>query len=191
LLHETLTRDGRTVRLRLAVESDAADLIQAVDAVAREGAYFLRSRFEIDVEKERAFIAAARERGDLMLVAVVGGRLVGWVTLFRGRAEFLQHVGELGMGVIQGYRGLGIGAALMDHTLRWAAGQGFEKINLGVRATNQRARALYRKFGFVEEGHKVRQIKDLEGRYDDDIEMAYFVAPSQSSSRVAGDRQEA
>jgi len=189
MLHETLTGDGRAVRLRLAVEGDAAELIQAVDAVAREGAYFLRSRFEVDVEKERAFIASARDRGDLMLVAEIEERIVGWVTLFRGRAEFMQHVGELGMGVIRGYRGLGIGAALMEQTLRWAAGQGFEKVNLGVRASNQRARALYRKFGFVEEGYKVQQIKDLEGRYDDDIEMAYFVAASPSSSRVAGKRQ--
>ena len=189
MLHEMLTRDGRTMRLRPAVEADAAELIQAVDAVAREGVYFLRSRFEIDVDKERAFIATATERGDLMLVAEIEGRLVGWVTLFRGRAEFLQHVGELGMGVIQGYRGLGIGAALMVQSLRWAAGQGFEKVNLGVRASNERARALYRKFGFVEEGHKVRQIKDLEGRYDDDIEMAYFVDCSRSSPHPAGDRQ--
>lgn len=172
---EVVIKDGRTVRLRPAVEEDAAQLVQAIDGVAREGLYFLRSHFDVDVEKERVSIAEAREKGNLMLVALLDGKLVGWVTLFRGRAEFLHHTTELGMGVIRGFRGVGIGPALMDYALTWAAQQGFEKVNLGVRAGNERARALYRKFGFVEEGYRVREIKDLEGSYDDTVEMAYFV----------------
>jgi ribosomal protein S18 acetylase RimI-like enzyme len=177
-----VTKDGRTGRLRPATENDAEALIQAVDSVAREMVYFLRSRFELDVEKERIFIAEAAERGNLMLLAELDGRIVGWVTLFRARAEFLQHTAELGMGVLGGYRGIGIGTALMEHALKWAREQSFEKINLGVRASNERARALYRKFGFVEEGYRVQEIKDLEGRYDDSVEMAVFVVPGPSSN---------
>jgi len=170
-----VTRDGQTVWLRPAIEEDAADFIQAVDSVAREEAYFIRSRFEKEVSQERAFIAGAKERGDLLLVAMVDGRLVGWVTLFRGRVEFLRHTTELGMGVIQGFRGVGIGTGLMDYALKWSAEHGIEKVNLGVRASNGQARVLYRKFGFVEEGRRVHEIKDLHDRYDDNIEMAYFV----------------
>jgi RimJ/RimL family protein N-acetyltransferase len=179
LLQEIVIKDGRTIRLRPAVEEDAAQLVQAIDSVAREGLYFLRSRFDVDLEKEQVFIAEAREKGNLMLAALLEGKLVGWVTLFRGRAEFTQHTAELGMGVIQGLRGIGIGTALMDYALRWAAQQGFEKVNLGVRAGNERARVLYRKFGFVEEGCRVRDIKDLEGYYYDTVEMAYFVPQHQ------------
>jgi ribosomal protein S18 acetylase RimI-like enzyme len=183
LLEKVVIKDGRTIQLRPAAEEDAAQLVRAVDSVAREGLYFLRSRFDVDLEKERTSIAEAREKGNLQLLALLDGKLVGWVTLFRGRAEFLQHTTELGMGVIQGFRGIGIGAALMDYALKWAAQQGFEKVNLGVRAGNERARALYRKFGFVEEGYRVREIKDLEGCYHDTVEMAYFVpqAPPQGA----------
>lgn len=177
MLQNIIARDGRTVQLRQAIEEDAADLIRAVNSVAREGAYFLRSRFEIDEDKERAFIAAAIEQGDLMLIALAEGRLVGWVTIFRARPEFMRHTAELGMGVVRGYRGIGIGTALMDSALQWAGHQGLEKVNLGVRAGNKRARALYRKFGFVKEGHRVREIKDRQGRYEDSVEMAYFVSP--------------
>jgi ribosomal protein S18 acetylase RimI-like enzyme len=175
MLQEVVIKDDRVIRLRPATEGDAAQLVQAVDSVAREGLYFLRSRFDVDVEKERTSIIENREKGNLMLVAVLDGKLVGWLSMFRGRAEFLHHTAELGMGVIQGFRGIGIGAALMDYALRWAAEHRFEKINLGVRASNERARALYRKFGFVEEGYRVREIKDLEDRYHDSVEMAYFV----------------
>jgi ribosomal protein S18 acetylase RimI-like enzyme len=174
--HKFVTKDGRTGRLRPATEDDAEALIQAVDGVARELVYFLRSRFELDVEKERIFIAEAAERGNLMLMAELDGRIVGWLTLFRARAEFLQHTAELGMGVLRGYRGTGIGTALMKHALEWASKRNFEKVNLGVRASNERARALYRKFGFAEEGYRVREIKDLDGHYDASVEMAIFVS---------------
>ncbi len=172
---EFLTKDGRSVYLRQVVEDDAQVFITAVDSVAREQVYFLRSRFDIDVEKEKAFIAQAAGDGNLLLAAILDGELVGWVTLLRAKQEFLRHTGDLGMGVLRGYRGIGVGSALMAYALEWAAEHGFEKVNLGVRAGNLRAQALYHKFGFVQEGRRVRQIKDLDGCYDDDIDMAYHV----------------
>jgi ribosomal protein S18 acetylase RimI-like enzyme len=157
--------------------------------VAREGAYFLRSRFEMDVQKEEAFIANVAEQGHLFLVALLAGKLVGWVTLFRSRAEFMRHTAELGVGVVRGFRGIGIGTALMSYALKWAAEQGIEKVNLGVRVSNERAIALYRKFGFVEEGYKVREVKDHQGRYDNNLVMAYFVpqiAPPPAEGIIGG-----
>lgn len=175
-----VTQGGQTVWLRPAIEDDAAELIRGMDSVAAEGKYFLRSRVERDVETERAFIARTRERGDLILVAVVQGRPVGWLNLFRGQPEFLRHTAVLGMGVIKDFRGQGIGSALLDSGLKWAAEQGIEKVNLGVRASNRRARAIYYRFGFVEEGVLVREIRDQHGRYDDKVEMAYFVPPASA-----------
>jgi RimJ/RimL family protein N-acetyltransferase len=163
------------VRLRPATEEDAEAIIQAVDSVARERAYFLRSRFEQDVVAERAFITKTAEQGNLFLLAELDGTLVGWVTLFRGGHEFRRHTAELGMGVLRAFRGLGIGTALLRYALEWAARHNVEKVNLGVRASNQRAQALYRKFGFVEEGRRVKEIKDPANEYDDSIEMAIFL----------------
>ena len=185
-----VTKDGRAVLLRPAIEEDASQLIQAVDSVAREGVFLPSFRFEMDEEKERAFIAGAIEREDLILMALLDGRLVGWVTLLRARAEFCRHTAELGMGVIQGYRQIGIGTALMDYALQWAAEQGIEKVNLGLRASNERARALYRKCGFIQEGYRVRDIKDTHDHYDDSVEMAYFV-PQAYPFPAEGTRGEA
>lgn len=183
--HRTVTKDGRTLWLRPAAQDDAQTIIQAVDSVAREGRYFLRSRFEMDVEKEQAHIRKATEQGNLFLLAVLDepdGQLVGWVTLFRAQQEFRQHNAELGMGVLRGYRGIGVGAALMEVALHWAAEHDIEKVNLGVRASNTRAQTLYRKFGFVPEGRRLRDIKDLQGRYDDTVEMSVFAqAPEKET----------
>ena len=177
--------DGRSLRLRQAVEDDALGFIQAMDVIAREGLYFLRSRFEMDEQRQRALIAGVRDRGDLILLAVddVGeGRVAGWVSIFRARAEFMQHTAELGMGVVPGYRGIGLGTVLVDRSLRWAAGQKIEKVKLCVRAGNERARALYEKFGFVKEGRRVRDIKDQHGHYDDIVEMSFFVSGALPTS---------
>jgi ribosomal protein S18 acetylase RimI-like enzyme len=178
-----VTTDGRTGSIRPATEFDAEALIQAVDNVAREMTFFLRSRFEMDAEKERAFITQAHKNGNLILLATLEERLVAWLTMFRGQQEFRQHTAELGLGVIRGYRGLGIGTTLMEYARQWAAEQSLERINLGVRASNYRAQSLYRKFGFVQEGRRVREIKDTKGHYDDSIEMAYFVPASPSAQQ--------
>ena len=45
-----------------------------------------------------------------------------------------------------------------------------EKIELQVYASNRPARALYRKFGFAQEGRRIRARK-LDGKYDDVILM--------------------
>lgn len=177
MAEKVVIKDGRTVSLRRAVERDAPALVHAIDSVAREQKYLLRSRFEVSVEEERAIIARAKAQGNLILLALLDGELVGWLSLFRARHEFRRHTGQMGVSVVRGYRGMGIGTALMVYALDWAAGQGLEKINLGVRVSNERARALYRRFGFVEEGYRVREIKDLHGRYHDSVDMAHFVDP--------------
>jgi ribosomal protein S18 acetylase RimI-like enzyme len=172
----TQTRDARALILRIARPGDAAALIAATDAVARERRYFLRSRFQHDVEVEREFINLAHRSGNLVLVTTVDGVFAGWLTLQRQPQEFRRHVVELGMGVLIAYRGVGVGKALLGAALAWAARAKVEKIELSVRATNERARKLYEQAGFVSEGCRKRAIKDDLGAYDDLVLMARLLA---------------
>jgi RimJ/RimL family protein N-acetyltransferase len=48
------------------------------------------------------------------------------------------------------------------------------KIELLVRASNQRAIRLYAKLGFVEEGRFKRRVRVPDGSFVDDIAMAWF-----------------
>lgn len=54
----------------------------------------------------------------------------------------------------------GIAAKLLSHGLESACQEGAEKALLEVRAGNEAARALYRKFGFVEDGRRLHYYKD-------------------------------
>jgi putative acetyltransferase len=78
------------------------------------------------------------------------------------------------MFVVATHRGRGIGTALMSEAMRWAHEHAIERIELTVYPHNVAAIALYRRFGFLEEGRLVRHAKKSYG-YEDEILMATFL----------------
>jgi len=83
---------------------------------------------------------------DVMFLAEVDGAVIGWLSAKRGDDE-----AELGMGIVEEFRGQGIGSALMDAVIEWA---GSLTLVLRVFPHNERALALYRKYGFEERPDK-------------------------------------
>ncbi len=76
----------------------------------------------------------------------------------------------------EGWRGQGVGTALLSTLLVWAESHAtIEKIGLEVFATNRGAIPLYRKLGFVEEGWRIRDVKRGPGDYVDTLSMYRFV----------------
>jgi ribosomal protein S18 acetylase RimI-like enzyme len=85
------------------------------------------------------------------------------------------HVFRLTVVVHPGYLDRGIGAELMRDLLEWAEQTPrVGKIELLVRATNERAIRLYSKLGFVEEGRFRNRVRLQDGSFVDDIAMAWF-----------------
>ena len=54
----------------------------------------------------------------------------------------------------------------MELLIKEAKDRGVTKINLKVRADNQRAKGLYKKFGFVKEGYTTRMLKIGDEYFD-------------------------
>jgi putative acetyltransferase len=108
-------------------------------------------------------------------VAVAEGRLVGNIGIAR-EAGLDAHVATLGMSVDKEWRGRGVGSALLGEALRWARSVGVEKVSLTVYQHNTRAVALYRKFGFVDEGRLSGQSKKSYG-YEDEVIMSMWLTP--------------
>ena len=124
------------------------------------------------LDAARLFVTENIKRGVPQFVALEDGRVVGWCDTLPGDVKLgTAHIGRLGMGVIQSHRGQGLGRKLAEATLQRARDRGFEKIELGVFASNTVAIALYQKLGFVEEGRKLRGRK-YDGIYDDLVLMA-------------------
>ncbi len=101
------------------------------------------------------------------LVAEADGRAVGLVEVRRALPHpEVGHVGELGIAVHREYRGKGVGTRLLQEALSQARGR-FQVINLRVFSDNVRAKALYRKMGFVTVG-RVPKAVHRAGRYFDE-----------------------
>jgi RimJ/RimL family protein N-acetyltransferase len=101
------------------------------------------------------------------LVAVAGGDIIGEIRVEPTWMGF----GEIGMMVAADWRGRGVGSALVAAAIEWAPRQGLHKLALSVFPHNIAAIALYRKFGFVEEGRLVRHVRRADGQLWDLIEM--------------------
>jgi putative acetyltransferase len=128
-----------------------------------------------DAAAWRKRLEAAPEpgRGDIQLVAELDGRVVGSAGLYSAAPNLRRrHAMVLGVSVGREAQRQGVGSALigalLDYADRWA---GIIRIELTVWADNERAIALYRKFGFEVEG-RLRAYGLRDGRYDDALAMA-------------------
>ena len=94
-------------------------------------------------------------------VARDGGKVVAMASLMYGistaegglAASFEDFV------VLPGYRGKGIGSALLQHVIAEAKKAGVLRLMLLTDRQNKRAQGLYRKLGFVESTMKAMRLK--------------------------------
>jgi RimJ/RimL family protein N-acetyltransferase len=147
-------KDGRSAIIRRATPDDAAAITEFVNLVGAELQFTLRERATWTLEEERATLAAAVDPASAFFVAEIAGRLSGLLNVARGRWTKDFHAAEFGMSCRPDDRGVGLGTALLQAGMEWARSAGVRKLNLEVFATNERAIALYRKAGFVEEGRR-------------------------------------
>lgn len=149
------------MEIRRAREDDRLALARQFAAVAeeRDG---IATEPPVDVEER-----AARWDVEGTLVAVEEGELVGHIHVNVSRFGY----GEIGMAVANEWRSRGVGSALMDAAVERARELGLHKLALGVFPHNEAGIALYRKFGFTEEGRLVGHIRRQNGERWDVIQM--------------------
>jgi len=184
-------KDGRELVVREGRARDARAVRDLIAAVAAEPSIpLLTTPQAMTTERVRGYIAGARAGGlGLFLVGEIDGAIVGNIG---GRVldiEPSRHVFEIGMSVAASARDVGVGSALLDAALAWAAVAGYQKVVLSVFPHNERAISLYERHGFVHEGVRARQFV-REGHYLDEVLMARWLgsgddAPAPGASGPA------
>ena len=154
---------------------DIGSFAECVGSVIAERDY-LAWQAPFPIESTAQFVASNIRLRNPQFVADDGGVVVGWCDITRSTVPVLVHSGMLGMGMLQQYRGRGLGMRLMLATLAAAREACIERVDLAVFARNVRAAALYRQAGFREVGRRVRG-KKLGGDYDDEILMEVLLDP--------------
>jgi ribosomal protein S18 acetylase RimI-like enzyme len=142
----------------------------ALDSVAREGCYLAMLQAP-PFASTRRFVLDSLKGGAIHVVALVGDDVVGWCDLRPKATLALRHSAVLGMGVVREHRGQGLGSSMLATALEMGEAREFRRVELVVRADNETAIALYRRFGFVEEG-RCRQYLHLDGVSHDALLMA-------------------
>ena len=168
------------IKVRRAELRDA-EAIQATMAAPRAMAGTLQMPFPT-AEMWRKRIADIGA-DDYLLVAEVGGKVVGNLGLHAGGRARRRHAGAVGMSVRDDWQRRGVGTALMtvaiDIADNWL---NYRRLELTVYTDNVAAMALYRKFGFEIEGtHKDYAFRD--GRYVDAYTMARVRSAMPAATR--------
>jgi RimJ/RimL family protein N-acetyltransferase len=153
LRREGVSRSGRSWLIRpTRPDEDAPELVAIRDEVAAERELMAAVPGERTVLEESLALANLLSGGGLAVTLEVEGRIAGHLLAERRRGPYEQHRGDLSISIRSGYRGEGLGRALIDTAVDWARAVGLRKLSLGVFPGNTAAVALYRAAGFVEEG---------------------------------------
>jgi len=106
------------------------------------------------------------------LVAMHQDQVIGSASIEQFPRLRRSHAGSIGMGVAVAWQGRGIGSRLLAELLEIADNwMNLRRVELTVYTDNQPAIALYRKFGFVEEG-TLRDYAFRDGVFADVLSMA-------------------
>lgn len=144
------------IRIVEAMPADAKDIIEYCKIIGSETDNLMYGEEGIHqtVESEAKVLKEHMESDNrIFLVAKEGDRIVGTANYIGFTKERIRHRGELGITVLKSMWGRHIGTRLMEQIIEFAKKSAkSEIISLEVRSDNERAIALYKKFGFKKIG---------------------------------------
>jgi ribosomal protein S18 acetylase RimI-like enzyme len=112
-----------------------------------------------DERKAREIALDCAEQPDGVFVAEADGAVVGYVTT---RLDRFAGIGRIpNLAVDEGYRGQGVGAALIRHALEWMRRHGMAVAKIETLEQNPRGQALYPKLGFREVARQIHYAMPL------------------------------
>ena len=143
------------ITYRAARPSDAAQLLSFLKAVGAESdnLSFGADGVPFSAEQEERFLESlGSDSRSVMLLALDGETIVANGCIEGYKNLRFRHRCNLAISVRKPYWGNGIGSEMMRRLIAFAKESGAEVISLEVRSDNERAKALYRKFGFTRYG---------------------------------------
>lgn len=160
---------GDVSRIRDAVSSDAA----AIATIYNQGIVDRIATLETEerAAEERLQWLAGRGPRHPVLVAELDGTVVGWGSLneFNPRKAY-DFVADFSVYIERGWRGKGVGSALLRALIARAKQLGYHKMVLSAFPWNTAGMALYEKYGFRTVGI-YREQGLLDGKWVDTIVM--------------------
>jgi len=177
---KTVDVDGAEAEVRPARQEDITGVIGVIRAVAEEADHAVAARLAERLGRTDVLLRHNEEESRVFFVATVEGDAVGWLHAEASERSRMGHTAELTLGVLEAYRGNGLGAALMDCGLDWAHERGYLKVYQNLPATNERAIGFLEENGWTEEYRREGHYR-LDGEFVDEVGLAVWVGDRPSS----------
>ena len=162
------------MRVRPAQADDAEACAQVIAAVAEERRW-IATEPPVDVAARAAQVREWLEHRDgIFVLEDDDGRVVGNLGLHHTHAR---GVMSIGMAIVADARGRGGGRALLEAALAWLHDNpDVHKVELEVWPDNERAIALYERYGFEVEGTRRDHYRRQDGSLRSSVIMARLLS---------------
>ncbi|WP_339103535.1 GNAT family N-acetyltransferase [Haloterrigena salinisoli] len=168
---EEYVADDLEFHVRPARQEDLSGIIGAIRQVAEEKTYIEAESVADEIDHEEALLRHNELESRMFFVATVDEDVVGWVHLHAPEIEKLSHTAELTVGVLEEYRGHGLGSHLLSRGLEWAGSRGYERVYQSVPSSNDDAIAFLEEHDWEIEAIREDHYK-LNGHYVDEVMLA-------------------
>lgn len=178
-------RDGSVLQISRPRGENAAEILEYLKIVGGETHFLLMDENGLGISEEREakiLEAAYVEPRGGMHFGKINREIACMFSLSCNPRRRLAHTGEIALSVRKKYWHIGVGSAIMEMLIELAKEASLKNVELGVYADNERAIALYKRFGFEEIGrHRGRFCVD--GEYYDEILMDLHLDADEAKLR--------
>lgn len=163
------------IKIRKARIGDAAALFAIAREVSKVPGFLTKEPNEIRIKDVRSDLKQLIAGPGCYYVAEHKNQLIGYGLLSPLPSQAMSHVFRLTVVVVPAQINRGVGSRLLQTLLEWAVKDPkVEKIEMTIRAGNQRALHVYQKFGFSVEGRFRWRARLPSGELVDELALSWF-----------------
>ena len=173
-------KDGTIAILKTPDIEDAEMLLNSIKTASNETEFLSRIIEDwetVTVESEEKFINNVREsRNTLFIACYADGVIAGNCDITFKTGSKTSHIATVGIALQKKYWNIGIGSAMFNELIKAAKNhEGTEIVDLEMVEGNDRAKALYEKFGFQTKSLKPNFFKLKDGTYQNLVYMQKYL----------------
>jgi RimJ/RimL family protein N-acetyltransferase len=183
VIYRGKTKTGKEILIRYPEMGDLEKLLEYINTLSDERTFIRAQGEHQTLESEKKWLEdrlkEIEEKKSVHLLVFSGDALAGASEIhMMDRTE--KHIGILGITIAKKFRGEGIGKTLMDLIIKEAKKElpELKIITLEVFSTNEIARNMYKKVGFIEYGLLPEGIT-RNGKFEDGVLMYKKVNTSE------------
>jgi phosphinothricin acetyltransferase len=161
---------GDSMEIRFARPADAAAVVE----IYAQGIAGRQATFETEPPPPARFVERI-DSGEPLIVAEDDGQVVGWASILQYNPRpVYAGVGEYTVYVHEGWRGRGVGHALIERLLELGVERGYYKLMSRIFPSNEASLALAYRHGFREVGVHRRHAR-LDGEWRDVVVVEVLI----------------